>query len=68
MGCNCGGSTVRPREMQSPRQGQTWEPPSTERVKPRAGGPGQPGYTYDGPRSKNGPAAGTRTGHNGPTS
>ena len=65
--CNCGGSQVRNPEVR-PRgsrveQRHVATPPNLR----RGGGPGQPGYAWEGPqRPVNGPAEASH-GHNGPT-
>lgn len=49
MGCNCGGSTPRSTEKNprvlSREQRQAASPPAR-----RAGGPGEPGYYWNGPQ------------------
>lgn len=47
MGCNCGGSTPRQeKKLDSPKLTKTVPPP----VPRRSGGPGQPGYAWNGPK------------------
>jgi hypothetical protein len=60
MGCNCGGSSQVPRHGQQapihrPHEARLPDKRSATPPPRRFGGPGAPGYTWDGPEVFDGP-------------